>query len=474
MEKIELNRGKIIYWPELSLMHKYLLFFALFSLLRRALPFIIEKYGNIELEDPNFNKSSLFDMLSNFAADFLVGLYKLYLFIRNINSKKKVETNERIESLMDIPIQTPDEFIEEKQKKREEGKIKQETEMKQNFFLIMAIISLLDIVAQLCLLVFSYFDTDGCILNFSLKCNDKRNEKPKINEDDLIFTVAINIIFRFIFARLLLTLYIYLHQKVSLVITFISFIPLIIFNINTLNSSEKSSKMILYILLNILMTILFACEDVMNKVALENLVIRPYDLMFYKSLFQIPLFAIIIVIVCLKDKNNPSKNIISYLTSIIKNGKLLTLRVIYRLTFIIFNIFRTLSLISVIEILTPVDLSILKSLEFVVLSIFSMIKDLLSKDHNNQIIFYIIEIICCIFLFLSSCLANEIFIINRLSLSEKTKFYQLHKDDPNAIPDVDKDMKDINRYIENDDIDEDQNSRKNSEALFGVEEENKK
>ena len=211
----------------------------------------------------------------------------------------------------------------------------------------------------------------------------------------------------------------------------------------------------------------------MNKVALENLVIRPYDLMFYKSLFQIPLFAIIIVIVCLKDKNNPSKNIISYLTSII-NEELLPLRVIYRLTFIIFNIFRTLSLISVIEILTPVDLSILKSLEFVVLSIFSMIKDLLSNDHNNQIIFYIIEIICCIFLFLSSCLANEIFIINRLSLSEKTKFYQLHKDDPNAIPDVDKDMKDINRYIENDDIDEDQNSRNNSEALFGVEEENKK
>ena len=46
----------------------------------------------------------------------------------------------------------------------------------------MLIISIVDILAQLCLLIFSYFDKQGCSLNFSSECGNE----PKINEDDLI------------------------------------------------------------------------------------------------------------------------------------------------------------------------------------------------------------------------------------------------------------------------------------------------
>ena len=60
----------------------------------------------------------------------------------------------------------------------------------------MAVIAVVDIIAQLCLLVFSYVDTNGCTLNFnSFLC---RTNKVKLNEDDLIFTVALNIFFRYI------------------------------------------------------------------------------------------------------------------------------------------------------------------------------------------------------------------------------------------------------------------------------------
>ena len=105
----------------------------------------------------------------------------------------------------------------------------------KNFFLIMIIIAIVDIVAQLCLLVFSYNDTDGCTLWFLEKCS----KNVKINEDDLIFTIAINIIFRYIFSRLLLTIYITYHNKVSIIITAISFVPLKFFKFNIISYRQN-------------------------------------------------------------------------------------------------------------------------------------------------------------------------------------------------------------------------------------------
>ena len=444
----DLNKGKILYWPSFSKKHYYLIIFAVFSLLRRAVPFIIEYFGEIEVE--NFNKSCFFDMLSNFSADFLVGGYKLYLYMKERNKKKKKmknENNNKNEKLIDNNDEYSDKILKKKLK-FEKGKIKQKTEMKQKFCLIMLIISVVDTVSQLCLLVFSYIDEDGCTLNFNSKCR-VNNNKPKINEDDLIFTVAINIFFRYIFSRFLLTLYIYLHDLVSIVITIISFIPLITFNLITLYKSERSSEMIDYILLNIVMTILFAFEDVMNKVALDNLVIRSHDLMFYKALFQIPLFTIVFVIVYLKDIDDPSHSIKSYLFNIFNDKKLFALRIFYRLSFIISNIFRTLSLIRIIKILSPNDLSILKSLEFVVLSLLSMIKDLFYSKQKNEIKFYIIELICCIFLFIASCLSNEIFVINRCSLAKYTKFYKWNNE-----PKFDDEINEVKEILKNENNEE--------------------
>ena len=51
----------------------------------------------------------------------------------------------------------------------------------------MPMFAIVDIIAQFSALAFSYYDTKGCDIGFSSECN-----KPKVNEDDLIFTVAIN------------------------------------------------------------------------------------------------------------------------------------------------------------------------------------------------------------------------------------------------------------------------------------------
>ena len=223
---IDLNKGKIIIFTKLNMKHYYLMLFVLCSLLRRLIPFIIEiGYGKLEIE--NFNKSCVFDMISNFTADFSVGIYKLILFL--IKDKKKENEGEKLieEEKEETSEDENDSFV--KQKRHEKAKSKNKKRIRKKFFIFMLIISIVDILAQLCLL-FSYFDKQGCSLNFSSECGNE----PKINEDDLIFTVAINIIFRYIFSRLLLTVYIYPHHLISMIVTIISFIPLIIFNIITI------------------------------------------------------------------------------------------------------------------------------------------------------------------------------------------------------------------------------------------------
>ena len=50
--------------------------------------------------------------------------------------------------------------------------------------------------------------------------------------------------------------------------------------------------MIQYIYTNII----YSLEDVLNKICLKKLIIRPYELMFYKALFQV-LFLFIITLI---------------------------------------------------------------------------------------------------------------------------------------------------------------------------------
>ena len=452
---VKLNEGKIIYFPGFGKKHFLLITFALCSLFRRVFPFLIESNNFGKLQENDFNKSCLFDMMSNFLGDFLTGIYKLYLHFKD---KKNKNTNKRI-SLIEKQIENNNELpMDEKEK----------PEMRNKFIKIMLTIAIVDIIAQLCLLLFSYYDKKGCSLNFP-ECKGS-NESQRINEDDLVFTVAINIGFRYLFSRFLLTLYIYFHHKVAIIIMTISFIPLIIFNIITISQKERVTELIVYIILNVVMTILYAFEDVMNKVALNKLVIRPYDIMFYKSLFQLPFFIFIIFMVCLYDETHNSENSLgSYIDA---NKDRWLGRFVYRLTFIISNIFRTLSLIKVIEILTPNDLSILKSLEFVVLSSFSLSKGLIySRKKNNQkdedggIIFYIMELICCIFLFFSSCIANEIFIINRCNLAKRTNYfkgYKTNKEFEDEISNIEK----LKNQVDQEKDKENSKSRYNSTALF--------
>lgn len=334
-------------------------------------------------------------MLTNFIGDISVGLYKIITIFGN---KQNQNPN-------------PSTSVEEKTKK----------EMLKKFFIILPLIAFIDTLAQLCLYSFSFLDNKGIVLGVG-------QSKKIIHEQDLFFLVGIDIFFRYIFSLILLKSYFYKHHYLSMLLTFIGFIPLMIINILDLNKSmdsdyveEKNYKLIsiYYIILNTIRAILYSLEDVFNKIALNKLLIRPFELMFYKAIFEI----IPTIVFTLISKSQEDFSL--YTEKHFHDSKLFG-RILYRLFFIIFNIFRTISLITIIEKLNPNHLSILKSMEFIANFIYIMIwSSIYESDFRISPLNLCIEIFCCLILLLGSIIHNEMIIINKWGLLECTDYYKI-------------------------------------------------
>ena len=389
------DKKQLFYFPKPGSKFNYLLIFIFCSLMRKLIPRFIEKmsgngYNDREdLETINFNKNRCyFDLLSNFIADFLAGIMIL------INKCRYKTSN-------NVPIQNP----------------KTKQEIKSRFYFYLPIIAIIDFIAQLCLFLFSFIITKGKLL-----------EEEVVKEENLYFVVLIDIISRYGFSRFFLSGHFYKHHIVSIIITCIGFIPLTIKNIIDLKLIENNKITYIYLVLFIFMTIIYSMEDVLNKICLNQLILRPYELMFYKSLFQILLVFLLTIYLILFN------NLIEYI-----GNSFNFYRVIYRFSFIISNIFRTWSLITIIELLSPNHLSVLKSSEFAVLFIFISLFNSFYNDFKGDNYFYIFGSLCCVISIIGSAIHNEIFIINKFGLLECTDFYKTELKD---FSDIDDDLED--------------------------------
>lgn len=391
----------------------YLIVFILASLLRRLIPIIIDNKttliteGDLQIKDYNHNiNSCYFDLLSNYIGDILAGIMTL---INKLISKFKTTTTEAKE---------------------------REKDMKKKSLFYLSIIAVIDIIAQLCLFLFSKVISPYKLLDNEI-----------IKNEYLYFVVSIDIFSRYIFSRIFLQSYFYKHHIVSIVLTFIGFIPLIIKNLLDITTCDdnknilKNGDAFMYLILFIYMTIIYSLEDVFNKLCFNQSILEPYDLMFYKALIQTILVIPLTIYVCVDN------NLFDYI-----NNNISFVRVFYRFSFIIFNIFRTWSLLNIIRLVDPNLLSVLKSSEFAVLFIFLSIYNVM--DNNGikmDITFYICGGICCIFSLLGSFIHNELIIINKFGLLKCTKYYKFELDDNQKFPSIE-------------DLDTDDNDSKNNQT----------
>ena len=379
------NTEKCIIIPKADSKRYYLYLFIFCSSIRYLIPRILENYiEKREKEEYYYKGKSYSDILSNFTGDFLTGIIILY-------NKCKRDSRNEIRNIQGLETKK---------------------EMRKRFWFYLFMIAVIDFIAQLCL---TNFLISYIIPNIMIE-----NKGTFIEEEDLYFVVLIDIISRYLFSLLFLKSYFYKHHYVSIFITIVGFILLSIENINDIYKENEVNYKKFFLIQYIFMNIIYSLEDVLNKICLNKLIIRPYELMFKKSLFQI---FFVILITCfdwsaLKQYFKVSIDIFY---------------IFYRLIFIISNIFRTWSLITIIEKISPNHLSVLKSSEFSAQFIIHLIylavekyilkKTNLDNDHLS-LNFIFFGGICILFSIFGSIIHNEMIIINICGLLECTDYYK--------------------------------------------------
>ena len=370
---------KCLICPKLTYKNVYILIFVLASLSRRICQKIILKFDKNENKPPK-TLNFYFDIISNFISHLISG----FLFLRDKYIKgynqKTITTLEGEKTFKN---------------------------MKRFFYIIIPLIALTSFLGQLGLYFYYCFGP---------------NLDKYITQEDLFFIIFFDILFRYIFSRILLKSYFYKHHFVSMILTSIAFIPLLIISTKNIiekgNISEQKINIIIFIFLYLIRSLLFSLDDVFTKISLNKLLLRPYQLMFYKALFQIIPVIGLTILEIIKDYSDIKliyDNLLGFL--------------LYRVAFIILGFFLFLAYISIIELVNPNHLSVVKSLEFIVFYINNIIWDFIEKDKKDiKYLNYIFEFISCFILLFAALLHNEMIIIKKCGLYECTDYYKTEVD----------------------------------------------
>ena len=355
-----------------------LLLFTIASLMRRLIPQLIELSFDFptkeEKEDLNYYiNHSFFDLFSNFTADILSGI--IILIIKCVDKIRLQLKSKKITTI--------------------NGEKDAKT-MKKNALLYLSIIAIIDFFAQFCLFIFA----------FKININKSINEQY-IKDHFLYFTVLFDIITRYIFSVIFLKSYFYNYHYFALILTCFGFIPLIIkFIFHDLSDLYKIQ--IYFLILNLFNILIYSLEDVYNKICLKQSLLRPYELMFYKALIQTILVIPLLIYVF------STQNLSGYICHFLDMKYIW-----YRFSFILCNILRTWSLLTVIEIIDANCLSILKSFEFAVLFLFVY---LILKDFDLYT--FLCGLFATIISIIGTMIHNELIIINKWGFLERTVYYK--------------------------------------------------
>lgn len=384
----------LIFIPKLTKKYFYFLFFSISAFLRDYISLInIRDFSDKDAENPI--QKRYFDILTNVLSDCLQGIIVLFSRIRN----KKQASNDSINN----HIQLYNKLTNNKDNNNQKHCI-------SSFFRIMLQISLLDFFCQLLFLVYVLiFNKDGVI--------DRKNQN---------FLLIIDILSRFFFCRFILDTYFYRHHIVSMIINFVVFIVLGFFDLEYI-FNKVDTEISIYFAFLIILTIAYSLEDVLNKIALSRESLTAYSLLFYKGVFQIPLVIITSLIIIFIE--NPFK----LFFNLDSNFKLYVLG--RRALFIIFNIFRSIFLVKVIDKFSSQHLSILKVLE----SLFMFCYFLIDNKYKDDIIYIPVISVSFLILTFTSLVYNEILVINLCGLQDYTQHgldLQAEKDLRDAVTEI--------------------------------------
>ena len=163
---------------------------------------------------------------------------------------------------------------------------------------LLILISVLDLISRS-----SYFW-------FYLLCDKVDSIKIKlINKNERVlngyqtdFLIAIDILFRYLFSRLILKTKLYRHHLLAIIISVIGFLVISTIDIiSIINDEDNISVKLLFILFILSRPIFFPLADVINKILLSKAFLLPHTLMFDRGLIEFTILLIISLILFLTN-----------------------------------------------------------------------------------------------------------------------------------------------------------------------------
>ena len=358
-------------------------YFIIFWLLDLSITIIRDLYLEQEIKSEEYMKGTEFIYISCLNLDdLLAGFLVLYTFIK---MRKTKDENALIEKNR-----------ESKRSKKKE-KISYEliynkTSVKNNKFIYLLLISLLEFVAR---------STDLLYLLII--------GKIPIRIGQVNWLISIDIFSRIIISRIILKTKIYRHHVLSIILTIIGLFSMSICAFKVIIENELENWP--YFLFIIGKYILLPLEDVINKVLLTDEFLLPHYLMFYRGIFNFIMLGILSASVFLPESKLVKFTYFSQFTT----EKEKHIQILVKVIFTILSFFRAFCLLRVIDIFSPQHVSFLNT----TFSLYQLFK-CRTKSKDGKFITSI-DAIFLLIIILGTLIFNEIIILNFFGLNKNTK-----------------------------------------------------
>ena len=336
------------------------------------IPSFIFQISNSEMEKGNISlvKYDYFQMLNLNIADLLSGFLVLITCCR-MKSEKEImnEKNKNRNSIMNIYL-IYNNFAE-----------------KKNKYILILILSILELLARSSNLLFNLFYEDVILKNY-----------------DLEWLFWLDIISRIIFSKIILNTSLHKHHYISVIIFLFGSIIMTIFGILSLIKTNSMIKLLFLIPRNII----FGLGDIISKIILTYQFVLPQNLIFIKGIFNLGMHLIIFPILWLTNKIDKDIFVNSFGSGI---------DIAFFIINLIFTFLKVFCIMKIIDRFSPLHVAFVN----VVLCLYQYILSIFIYKLNSNIIIFIINIICLIIIIFSTLLFNEIIIINACGLNTYTK-----------------------------------------------------
>ena len=246
------------------------------------------------------------------------------------------------------------------------------------------------------------------------------NNKEIVSLYTLNTYLIFNTVFQYLASYILLKAHFYKHHWLSMFINIICVIISLTMDIVMItNKSITNYRYYIFILVRLIRMIIFSFKNSYTKIVFNYELLSPYSLLLYKAIYEtifLAIFSIPFIFIKIKEENIDNESIFigfkEYLTGI---------NFLYSFLILFCNFFYRLFIIIIIDRFSPNHLPLAYTLDSFGLTLSTIIQLAIENKYINWNYYAMFAVY--IILLIAAMIHNEIFIINKCGLNEKTKYF---------------------------------------------------